>query len=518
MEKYILSIDCGTQSLRTLIFNHYGNLIAKSKIEYEPYYSLKPGYAEKNPEDYYQSLIKGTNELKINYPEIFNKIEAIAITTQRDTLTFVDSNGNPVRDSILWLDTRKARNTFKPNFLLKMGLEFVGMLEPVKTTEINGKINWLKQFEPENYEKTYKVLQVSGYLNFKLTGNFKDSIASQIGHIPFNYKKLRWSNNNELNYKIFPVENDKLPELVEPGSIIGYITEKASFETGLKKGISVIAAGSDKGCETIGMGVIDTNMASLSFGTTATIQTTSKKYFEPIKFMPAYPAPIKGYFNPEVEIFRGYWMIKWFKEEFCHKENEDAKIKGIPVEKILNDFLKDIPAGSLGLIVQPYWTPGLKFPSAKGVILGFGDAHKKQHLYKAVIEGLGFALLEGKESIEKAGKCNIEKIMVSGGASQSEEICQITADIFNKNLLMGETFETSGLGAAIIGAYGIGIYSTIFEAINKMVKYKKEFIPSSKNSEIYHKLYSKVYKKIFNRLHDLYYEIREITGYPEKIL
>lgn len=515
MNKYVLSIDCGTQSLRALIFNNKGELIVKSKIEYEPYYSKKPGYAEKNPENYYNSLLIALNEIKKHKPDIFSKIEGIGITTQRDSLTFVDSKGKPVRDTILWLDQRKAKPVYKPDIFMNLALSITGLKEAIMITQIDGKTNWVKQNEPENWEKIYKVLQISGYLNFKLTGNFKDSIASQIGHIPFSYKKLRWCNTQELNYKLFPIEKEKLPELIEPGKIIGYITDKAATETGLKKGLPVIATGSDKGCETIGMGVINQSKASLSFGTTATIQTTSSKYFEPIKFMPAYPAGIKGYYNPEVEIFRGYWMIKWFKEEFGYKEVLEAKKRGISAEEVLNEYLKEIPAGSLGLVVQPYWTAGLKTPSAKGVILGFGDAHKKGHVYKAVIEGLAYALLEGKHKIEKASKTKINLITVSGGASQSEQICQITADIFNQPILRGQTFETSGLGAAIITFTGLGFYSTINDAIKNMVKYQKEFKPIAENVEIYHKIYNKIYVKIYKKLQKLYKEIRAITGYPE---
>jgi len=148
-------------------------------------------------------------------------------------------------------------------------------------------------------------------------------------------------------------------------------------------------------------------------------------------------------------------------------------------------------------------------------MIGFGDIHKKPHIYRAVIEGLAFALLEGKEKIEKVSKTKIQKLMVSGGASQSDEICQITADIFNLPLVRGETNETSGLGAAIITAYGIGNYNSIEEAISKMVRYKNEFHPNKKNVEIYDQLYNRVYKKMYRKLESLYQEIRKITGYPE---
>jgi sugar (pentulose or hexulose) kinase len=263
------------------------------------------------------------------------------------------------------------------------------------------------------------------------------------------------------------------------------------------------------------MGVLNDQTASLSFGTTATIQTTSKKYLEPIRFMPSYPAVIPGFFNPEVEIFRGFWMINWFKNEFACKEIQEAEERGIATEEVLNEMLCQSPPGAMGLMVQPYWSPGLSQPSAKGAMIGFGDVHKKPHIYRAVIEGLVYALKEGKERIEKVSKAKITRLAVSGGASQSDEICQITADIFNLSVVRGKTSETSGLGAAMLTAVGTGNFNSVEEAVNEMVQYKNEFHPNKRHVEIYDQLYKKVYKKMYKKLEPFYHEIRKITGYPE---
>jgi len=262
------------------------------------------------------------------------------------------------------------------------------------------------------------------------------------------------------------------------------------------------------------MGVLNNNIASLSFGTTATIQTTSKKYLEPISYMPSYPAVIPGYFNPEVEIFRGFWMISWFKNEFAHNEIELAKKRGIPAEEVLNELLCQAPPGSMGLVVQPYWSPGLSEPVAKGAIIGFGDVHKKPHIYRAVIEGLVYALKEGKEKIEKVSKTRIDQLAVSGGASQSDEICQITADIFNLPVVRGKTAETSGLGAAVLTAFGTGNFNSLEEAVQQMVQYQNKFTPNKNHVKTYDQLYKKVYKKMYRKLEPFYHEIRNITGYP----
>jgi sugar (pentulose or hexulose) kinase len=149
-------------------------------------------------------------------------------------------------------------------------------------------------------------------------------------------------------------------------------------------------------------------------------------------------------------------------------------------------------------------------------MIGFGDVHRKAHVYRAVIEGLGYALLDGLHKMEKAGRFHAERIAVSGGASQSDEICHITADIFNRSLVRGKTSESTGLGAAIVTSVGVGIHPSFTTAIEKMVKYETVFEPDPRNVPLYEGLYERVYKKMYDALDPLYREIREITGYPEK--
>ncbi len=517
MEKTILSIDCGTQSLRAIIFSVKGEVLAQEKVSYEPYVSENPGWAEQDPEIYWNALKSACLALKKSNPEYFNRIAGAGITTIRDSLVNIDINGNTLRPVMIWLDQRKAKTVYKPGFLMKLVIWFIGMRDSIKKAQRDGKCNWIKQNQPVLWEKTHKILQVSGFLNYRLTGEFKDSVASQIGHIPFDYKKQKWGNPENLltfSAKLYPIGKEKLPELIKPGEILGRIGKKASHETGLPENLPVIACGSDKGCETLGMGVLTNETASLSFGTTATIQTTSKKYLEPIPYMPSYPAVLPGFFNPEVEIFRGFWMITWFKNEFALKEIQIAEERGIPAEEVLNELLCESPPGAMGLMVQPYWSPGLSKPSAKGAMIGFGDVHKKPHIYRAVIEGLVYALREGKERIERVSKTKIHRLAVSGGASQSDEICQITANIFNLPVIRGKTTETSGLGAAVLTAFGTGNYNTIEKAVQEMVIFQKEFYPDSNHVRLYDQLYKKVYKKMYRKLEPFYHEIRVITGYP----
>ncbi|MCD6443232.1 MAG: FGGY-family carbohydrate kinase [Thermotogae bacterium] len=509
MKDLILTIDCGTQSLRTALFDPKGRMLRFERIEYPPYMSPKPGWAEQDPELYWRSIVEAVRRMVES--EFKDRIAGITITTQRATTVVVDKDGKPLRPAILWLDQRKARFDVSLGFMRSVLYSLVGMLEAVKMVQMEGKMNWIRQNEPEIWKKTGKILLLSGYLNFKLTGEFNDSVASQIGYIPFDYRRRRWADPKDIKSIIFPVDRDKLPNLVEPPNPLGELSKKSADELGLGPGIPVIASGSDKGCETLGLGVLDEESASLSFGTTATVQVMTKKYFEPLKFIPPYPAVIPGYYNPEVEIFRGFWLVRWFKEEFAGHDVDRANELGIQVEELLNNHLDEVPPGSLGLIVQPYWTPGLKMPEARGAMIGFGSFHGKYHVYRAIIEGINYALLEGLRRIERRGKMKIKRVMVAGGGSKSREICGITANIFGLPVHRPKNPEVASLGAAVVASVGLRFHRGFREAVEDMVRYEEVVEPEERIHREYREIFEKVYTKIYPKLRGLYSKLKRIV-------
>ncbi|MFO7842510.1 MAG: FGGY-family carbohydrate kinase, partial [Bacteroidales bacterium] len=365
-----------------------------------------------------------------------------------------------------------------------------------------------------------KYVFLSAFFNFRLTGKFIDSIGSTVGYMPFDYKKQQWSRHGSINAKLFPVEREKLVDLVKPSELLGYITSEASKQTGLPQGLPIIASAADKACEVLGSGCITPETACLSYGTTATIETVNQKYVEVIKFFPSYPSAIPNHFNTEVMIYRGYWMINWFKKEFGHREIELSKKTEKTPEELFDDMIKDIPPGSMGLTLQPYWSPGVKIPGheAKGSVIGFGDVHTRAHLYRSILEGLTYALKDGALLTQKRTGVKIEKLRVSGGGSQSKNALQITADIFDMPVEKPHTYETSALGAAINCAVGLKLYPDFQTAIDNMCRVGETYFPIPENRDIYKKLFNKVYKKMYKQLKPLYQDIRDITNYPKKEL
>lgn len=507
----VLSIDCGTQSMRALLFDQKGNLLAKAQHKYErPYYSLNSGWAEQKLSFYWQSLCKVCNEAKEKNPDIWEKIICVTLAPFRDSFTCVDKEGNVLRDLILWLDQRRAKCQTPLPAMSKIAFSLVGMTEALDVQRKITKSNWIAENEPNIWEKTYKYMSIGGVLGYYLTGELKEATAAMIGHVPFDYKPKKWKSVKDIQFPLFGIPLEKLPPLVDPCEVIGYITKQACEQTGIKEGLPFISSGSDKGCETLGSGVVRPNTASLSFGTSATVQIATKKYVEPSPLLPAYPAVIPDMYNPEVQIFRGYWMISWFLKEFAEKEVKKAKELNCVPEELLNKELEKIPAGCEGLMVQPLWSPLLKNPEGKGSIIGFSDTHTRAHIYRAIIEGIGFGLYDGLKNLEKRSGQKIDYLCAAGGGSQADAICQITANMFGVPLRRAQTYETTGLGAAMVGFVSQGIYKDFNEALDNMVRVRDEFLPNMKEHEIYMQLYSDIYSKTYPRLKPIYTRLYEI--------
>ncbi|MGE0090048.1 MAG: FGGY-family carbohydrate kinase [Bacteroidales bacterium] len=515
-KKYVLVVDAGTQSIRAVLIDLQGNICEIERTEIEPYFSEQPGFAEQDTEYLWDILCQTTQNLIKNTSINISDIKGLSITTQRGTIVNLDKEGKPLRPAIIWLDQRKAKLHNWPKGIVKRGLQLINMYESLAHAIKDGESNWIKQSQPEIWNQTYKYVFLSGFFIHRLVGKYIDSIGSTVGYIPFDYKKQRWSKPGEINARLFPIEKEKLVDLVKPSDLLGYITFTASEQTGLPQGLPVIAAAADKACEILGSGCSNPEIACLSYGTTATIETVNNKYVEVIPFFPSYPSAIPDHYNTEVMIYRGYWMIKWFKQEFGHKEVELAKRLNKSPEELFDEMIKDIPPGSMGLTLQPYWSPGVKIPGieAKGAIIGFGDVHTRAHLYRSILEGITYALKDGAIRTEKRTGVKIQKLRVSGGGSQSKNALQMTADIFNMQVEKPHTYETSALGAAINCAVGLNLYPDFQTAIQKMCRISEVYYPIPENTSIYKDLFENVYSKMYKQLKPLYQNIREITNYP----
>lgn len=504
----VLTIDFGTQSLRVALINKKGEIEGIIKKPYKPpYISPEKGQIEQKPDFYYDQLVASLKELSEKYKDKLNRIKGSTLSTFRDTAVLLDKNLKPLRNSILWLDQRMAKASEKYPSIYKAIFALVGMSETIKLNRSRTIAHWIKENQPEIWANTYKYVNISTYLIYKLTGNLVDSVASVAGHYPINFKKGQWYKDGAMKGVIFGIPSSMLCELKKPGEVLGEISEEICRLTSLPRGIKIYASGSDKACETVGLGALNKEVGAISYGTASTIEVSNQKYHEPEPFLPAYPAAVNDWYNMEVQIYRGYWMLTWFTQNFANELIDESKIQSLTVEEMLNKDLERIPPGSDGLVLQPYWGPGLRRPLAKGGVIGFSDVHTREHLYRAIIEGIAYALREGLEGIEKSQHHKVKKLMISGGGSQSDAICQITADVFGLPVSRVQTYETTSLGAAISTFVAIHEYDSVESAIKEMVHPSKPFLPNNEAHEQYNKLYHHVYLKIYPKLKKVYKDI-----------
>jgi sugar (pentulose or hexulose) kinase len=205
-------------------------------------------------------------------------------------------------------------------------------------------------------------------------------------------------------------------------------------------------------------------------------------------------------------------MVNWFKNEFALHEIQMAHEQGSEPEILFDNLVNSTPPGADGLILQPYWSPGLKIPGpeARGAIIGWTNTHTRAHLYRAILEGIAYALKEGKERCEKRSGIAISELRVVGGGSQSDAALQLTADIFGLPARRLENHEASGLGAALDAAVGLKLHPDFETAITAMVRCSRTFEPNPKTHPLYDELYRRVYQPLYRGLRPRYRAIQSV--------
>ncbi|NJD29871.1 MAG: carbohydrate kinase [Chloroflexi bacterium] len=521
---HLLAIDVGTQSVRALLFDPAGALVGQGRVAIEPYVSPHPGWAEQDPEVWWSAIGEACRMLwaatagaepRGPGPET---VAGVGLTTQRVTLVVSDAEGRPLRPAIVWLDQRRTEGLRPVGGMWGLAFKATRTTETVSRFQADCEANWIERHEPEVWRGIRRYGVLSSWLTARLVGEWVDSAAAQVGYLPFDFKRSRWSGRFDWKWRVAAFRREWLPRLVPPTQPLGQLTAAGCEHLGLPPGASVplIAAAGDKQCEALGAGALQPELAALSFGTTATIGTIHRRYLEAIPLVPPYPAALPGAWFVEMQVMRGFWMVEWFKHEFGSAEVARGAALDIPPEALFEELLTASPPGSMGLMLQPYWMPGVRYPGpeAKGAIVGFGEAHGRAHVYRAILEGLAYALREAADRITRRAKVPLAELRVSGGGAQSRAAVQLFADVFGLPASRPHTHEAAGLGAAIGIALGVGLHPDAATAVRAMVHISERFEPDPAAMRLYDDLYRSVYLPMYDRLRPLYREVRRITNYP----
>ncbi|RVT60229.1 FGGY-family carbohydrate kinase (plasmid) [Niallia taxi] len=494
---YLLGTDIGTSGTKTILMDTDGNLIAQDLQEYDVL-TPKPLWAEQWPSvwlDAAKASIKNT-VLKSGIPP--ENIRGIAVSGLYGGSGIpLDENMEPVRPCMIWMDRRAEKEA---NWVL----ESIGKEKLLEVTH-NGadpyygytKILWMKNNEPENWRKTKLFLPPNDYVIYKLTGEvvIDYSSAGNIGGI-FDMNNRTWSKEMMAAMDI-PVS--MMPEkIVESTDIVGGLTKEAAAELGLTAGMPVIASGIDCGAANIGLGVFDSGIYAAAIGTSMCAALISDKPVQGkdlIVWPYLYDAKRLSYYFAGGATAGA--IVKWFRQTLCQFELEAEKAGGKNAYDVLNEQAANIPAGSDGLVVLPYFM-GERSPiwdsDAKGTIVGLSLAHTKAHMYRAFLEAVAYSL---RDAIEATGEYLGEYILLAGGVTKSKLWRQIFADVTGYPIVCPIHDVEANMGDVMLAGIGTGLLS--YDDVKKWQVLDDKIMPNQENHRKYNDYY-KVYKSIYQNL------------------
>ncbi|MCR1835714.1 FGGY-family carbohydrate kinase [Oceanobacillus caeni] len=494
---YLLGTDIGTSGTKTILMDTAGNLIAQDLQEYDVL-TPKHLWAEQWPDvwlDATKKSIKNTVK-KSGIPA--EKIRGIAISGLYGGSGIpLDKEMKPVRPCMIWMDRRADEET-------QWVLDNIGE-EKLREITHNGadpyygytKMLWMKKNEPENWEKTKLFLPPNDYVIYKLTGEIviDYSSAGNIGGI-FDMNNRSWS-KEMMDAMGIPLS--MMPErIVESTDIVGGITKEIAEELGVSEGMPVIASGIDSGAANIGLGVFESGIYAAAIGTSmcaALISDKPVKGKDLIAWPYLYDAKRLSYYFAGANTAGA--IVKWFRQIMCQYEMELEKAGGKKAYDILNEQAADIPAGSEGLIVLPYFM-GERSPiwnsDAKGTIVGLSLAHTKAHIYRAFLEAVAFSL---RDAMEATGEDLGEYILLAGGVTKSKLWRQIFADVTGYPVVCPVNDVEANMGDVMLAGIGTGLLS--YEDVKQWQVLDEKITPNKQNHQIYNEYY-KVYKSVYNNL------------------
>ena len=522
MDKYVIAVDIGTQSLRACILNQRGENIDYVESKYKKsFYTPSSISAEVDCDFYIDYFVSSVKQLVERQQDKLSSVVALSVVTIRDTIVFlkkISQNGEkekykPVYNIIHWADGRRASEDFcKLPLWMNIALRLIGKYSFIKRAASIGRTNWMRENHPDIWKETTTVALLSSYINYRLTGNLVETQACLLGHLPFNTKKGEWDKKGSIRAKVFPDVTDKLPPLIKQDKPVGYITEEISSITGLPIGLPVYSPGTDKSLEQIGQGAIHDTDVSISLGSAASVELITDRYFESEPFVPVFRSAIYGKYSPDYQVYRGYWMLNWFAHQFAFEsEWEKAEKNGGNIERLLDSMLDETPVCNDGLYMIPFWGEGISSVGARGAFIGFNDSHTRANIYRAIVEGINYELYNGYLNLKKRGRIkNTTDLYISGGGTNSDKICQMVADMFNLPTHRGCFVDASILGAGIAAFVYEGVYPSFDAAISKMIREEKVFVPQKDCHEAYIGFYKKIYKGSLKKLYSRFLTINRL--------
>ena len=482
MKKYLLGIDVGTTGTKTILFSGDGEIIAHAYRGY-PLSNLRVGESEQNPLDWWSATIETVREVTEG-KKISDKVAAISLSTQGGTLVLVDKEGNPVRPAIVWNDIRftEEREKYlsevgdaeslyqKTGFRLGRGLPLLA-------------IRYIRDKEPESFEKCEKFLSVPSFISMKMTGRAAVDLSNAGIEELIDIRKRRY---DEKLLEFAGISESSLAELVPSGEVIGRLTKAAAEELGLSESTVLVSGAHDQYAVALGAGSVQAGDILIGSGT-CWVVTASGSEADFDSGLSQSVAAVTGLWGTLRSLSSGGVCLEWLKNGIA--VGADEKPIGYDV---FNREVEKVSAAEDGLFFYPFKGTYGEGTFNKGAFVGMDLSHNRFHLAKAVMEGVVFQILWMMEAFKT--KPSSDGLKLSGGASKSAVWCQILSDVSGLPVRIPEVADLACVGAAVLAGFGAGLYASCEEGYKRFKIAERVILPSKEMTEKYKPIFEK-YKK-----------------------
>ena len=486
MSKFLIGIDIGTTNVKSVLFNEDGTKITEHGVEY-PLRLVKPGWVEQDPRDWWEAAVKTISEVVKNGGADKKDIAGIGVSSQAPTLIPIDRDGNVLRNGLIWMDRRSQPET---DFLeQKIGSTKVKSItgNRIDPYYLSSKLLWYKNNEQELYKKTYKILQINGYINYMLTG----AVTADISHASlmgvYDVGKNQWS---EELAGLIGYDTDLFPPVYDNACVIGTVGGKAAELTGLSTSTAVVCGTVDGSAATLEAGAVNAGDAVEMTGTSTVLNICTDEWRDPGSLFEMYHG-LKDVLMICGAVSTTGASLKWYRDILSREKGKEGSGTACSFE-LMNQLAGRAKAGSDKLIFLPYMA-GERSPIwdsyARGVFFGLNLNTGKEEMIRAVMEGSAYGLRHNIDEAKKIG-VGIKELRSVGGGSKSDIWLKIKASVLNMPVVVPDISTGAPFGDAIICGSGLGIYKDPGKFAKEAAKIKKIIEPD----EEWHKVYSEIYE------------------------
>lgn len=483
----VIGLDCSTTAGKAIVWDAEGGAVAEGR---SPLPSLTPraGWHEQPAEAWWEATSHALRQAA--RPVDVRRLAALCITAQRETFVPVGEGDRPLRPGILWMDERAG--PLLPSLEEAWGKESFHRVtgKRLSANLTIAKIAWLRRHEPETFSRAAEYLDVAAFLVRRLTGLSRTGWGCADPTGMFDMTRNAWA---QTLLESIGVRTEQLPEAFPPGAILGTVTATAARATGLPAGLPVVAGVGDGQSSGLGVGITQPGRAYLALGTSVIAGTLSPRYVVDAAFRTMYGG-LEGTFMLEAPLLGGGYTLQWFMEGFAASSDQEA----------LEREASQLPPGSEGLVLVPYWTSVLGpywDVAASGIVVGWRGFHRPVHLYRAILEGIAFEQRLNIKGVEAATAQPVDSLVAVGGGARSDLWCQTIADVTGKPVLRSSTTEAAALGAGVLAAAAAGVHPDVPRAARAMTRLRPDPVePDAWRHERYRRLYEDVYLHLFPAL------------------